>query len=206
MNNLQYPIVIPPHVQAARAAAPRVGFGLVAGEGDNGTACLTEFGPMLAVLAAMKPAARIAELGTGVGVGTAWLLSGMTPGSTITTVEIDAQRAAIAAELFADQSNIDVIVGDWRDVLPAIAPFDLVFLDGGYAAELDENRRTCLIDLVAIGGVLILDDVTPEEYWPDAWQGQRDRKREFALRDDRLLSSEFRVTNREGGLLCVRIR
>ena len=206
MSELQYPIEFPPHVAAARAAATRVGFGLLPGEGSNGTACLTEFGPVLSALAAMRPGGRIAEIGTGVGVGTGWLAHGLAGGATLTTVEIDPARAAVAAELFADRSDVTVLVGDWRDTLAHLAPFDLVFLDGGYAAELDPDRRSALIDLVCVGGTLILDDVTPEQHWPADWRGQPDRKREFALRDGRLISAEFRVTDSEGGLLCVRTK
>ena len=206
MSHIQYPIEFPPHVAAARAAASGVGFGLLPGGGSNGTACLTEFGPILSVLAAMRPGGRIAEIGTGVGVGTGWLAHGLAGGATLTTVEIDPARAAVAAKLFADRSDVAVLVGDWRETLAHLAPFDLVFLDGGYAAELDQDRRGALIDLVCVGGTLVLDDVTPEQHWPDTWRGRADPKREFALRDDRLLSAEFRVTDTEGGLLCVRTK
>lgn len=194
MSQIQYPIEFPPHVAAARAFAPCVGIGLLPGESSNGTACLTEFGPILSFLAAMRPGGRIAEIGTGVGVGTGWLAHGLAGGATLTTVEIDPARAAVAAEVFADRSDVMVLVGDWRDTL---APLDLVFVDGGYAAELDPDRRGALIDLVCVGGTLVLDDVTPEQLWPAESRGQADRKREFALRDDRLLSAEFRVTDTE---------
>ena len=42
-------------------------------------------GAFLAALAASKPGGRLLELGTGTGVGTAWLLSGwtVTHGSTL---------------------------------------------------------------------------------------------------------------------------
>ncbi|MDQ0745853.1 putative O-methyltransferase YrrM [Streptomyces africanus] len=53
-------------------------------------------GSFLAALAAARPAGRILELGTGVGEGTAWLLSGMDRASCLTTVEIDPAVQAIA--------------------------------------------------------------------------------------------------------------
>ena len=54
---------------------------------------------------------------------------------------------------------------------------------------------SCLIDLVCAGGTLVLDDVTPEQHWPDTWRGRADRKRGSARHDDRPLSAEFRVTS-----------
>src|SRR5947209_2998771 len=40
-------------------------------------ACESRTGGLLCVLAASKPGGRLLELGTGTGVGTAWLLDGM---------------------------------------------------------------------------------------------------------------------------------
>ena len=39
---------------------------------------------------------RIAEIGTGFGVGAAWLLAGMDPTASLVTVEVDAERAKAA--------------------------------------------------------------------------------------------------------------
>ena len=44
--------------------------------------------------------------------------------------------------------------GDWRDDLPERAPFDLVFADGGGAYGR-------VADLLAPGGILVKDDLTP---------------------------------------------
>src|SRR5215831_9020047 len=46
-------------------------------------------GCLLRTLAASKPAGLLLELGTGTGVGTAWMLDGMTRDATLVTVEND---------------------------------------------------------------------------------------------------------------------
>src|SRR5262245_45024085 len=53
-------------------------------------------GAFLAVLAASKPGGRLLELGTGTGVGTAWLLSGMDASARLDTVDTDATVTAVA--------------------------------------------------------------------------------------------------------------
>jgi predicted O-methyltransferase YrrM len=49
----------------------------------------TKVGSLLTALAASKPAGRFLELGTGTGHGTAWLLAGMDPASTLDSVDCD---------------------------------------------------------------------------------------------------------------------
>jgi predicted O-methyltransferase YrrM len=59
-----------------------------------------EVGRLLAALAAHLPVeARVLELGTGTGVGTAWITFGLLPRTDVTVipVEIDLATAALAA-------------------------------------------------------------------------------------------------------------
>src|SRR5688500_7831780 len=53
-------------------------------------------GALLAALAASKPGGRLLELGTGTGHGTAWLLSGMDPTSSLDSVDTDPAVVAVA--------------------------------------------------------------------------------------------------------------
>ena len=53
-------------------------------------------GSLLRSLAASKPKGNFLELGTGTGIGTAWLLAGMDPDSRLVTVDIDPDVVQIA--------------------------------------------------------------------------------------------------------------
>jgi hypothetical protein len=48
------------------------------------------------VLAAQRGRTRVAEIGTGCGVGSAWILSALDPDVRFVTVELDGGRAAAA--------------------------------------------------------------------------------------------------------------
>src|ERR1700685_3498593 len=83
--------VVPPLVAAALTRARRAAFPM---------SCDPAVGRLLAVLAAHLPeGARVLELGTGIGVGTAWLVSGLLPRTNVevTSVEKDLGTAATAA-------------------------------------------------------------------------------------------------------------
>jgi predicted O-methyltransferase YrrM len=152
----------PPLVARARALAAEHGFA---------KSCAPEDGALLHVLAGRRGILRAGEIGTGVGVGAAWIVSALPPGTGFVTAEADPHLASVAAALFADDPDVTVLEGDWRRVLPAEAPFDLLFADGGRAKEDPD----AVIGLVAPGGTIVMDDFT----WPhaapdprrDAWLG-----------------------------------
>jgi predicted O-methyltransferase YrrM len=94
---------IPPLVERARAVARRIGFPLTRQEAgpDRPSACLPGVGLFLAVLAAGCRAGRIGEIGTGAGVGAAWMASAMPADCVLITAEIDPRLAAAASRLLA---------------------------------------------------------------------------------------------------------
>jgi predicted O-methyltransferase YrrM len=79
------------------------------------------------------------------------------------TAERDGTLAAAAAELFADDPDVDVLHGDWREVLPAHAPFDLLFVDGGRA----KDDPDAVIALAAPGATIVMDDFSGDWERPD---------------------------------------
>ena len=87
--------------------------------------CRNETGRLLATLAATR-SGTLAEFGTGCGVGTAWLRSGIRNGAQILTAEKDAKLAGAAAEIFVDDAQVEVLAADWSTlerqgtVLPAV--------------------------------------------------------------------------------------
>jgi predicted O-methyltransferase YrrM len=169
---------------------------------------IREIGRLLAVLAASRPYGRLAEIGTGTGVGSAWVASAMGPDATLVTVEVDDDRAAACARLFADLPNVRVLHGDWHEVLPPEAPFDLLFFDGGGwkrsppAQMRAESERA--LELVASGGVVVMDNLTPEHLWPAEGPKWPDALREFWLGSDALAATEIQTTPDSSAILAVK--
>lgn len=116
------------------------------------------------------------------------------------TIELEPQRAAVVQALLAGHANAHVLQGDWRALLQ-YAPFDLLFVDGGKAKRDDPAP---LIGAVRPGGLILLDDPTPEEHWPPEWRGQPDPVRDFWLHDPRLAATELRVSATSAVILAVR--
>src|SRR3954464_2732173 len=100
-------IRLPEIVQKAVALAIHLGFpvmpeGRQPGYQGPPSACIPQVGRLLQVLASSKPGGRIGEQGTGAGVGTAWLASGLAGSATLLSVDINSRCAGAVAELFRD--------------------------------------------------------------------------------------------------------
>ena len=169
---------------------------------------IPEVGRLLGVLAASRPRGRLAEIGTGTGVGAAWVASSMGPAATFVTVEADDERAAACERLFADEPQVRVLHGDWHDVLPPEAPFDLLFFDGGGwkrsppAQMRAESDRA--LELLSAGGVVVLDNLTPEHLWPADGPPWPDALREHWLGSDTLAATEVLTTEDSSVILAVK--
>src|SRR5579859_6395751 len=102
---------LPVLVGRSCALARRLGFPLTRQEAESigpgvPSACLPGVGRFLAVLAAGCLGGRIGEIGTGVGIGTAWMAGAMPADCSLVTVEINRERAAAAADLFAGDARV----------------------------------------------------------------------------------------------------
>jgi predicted O-methyltransferase YrrM len=150
--------------------------------------CRNETGRLLATLAATR-LGTLAEFGTGTGVGTAWLRSGMRDGARILTAELDNKLAVAAAEIFSDDEQVEVVAADWS-TLRDRGPFSLLFLD---AREPKDSGAGTVVDLIEPGGVVVLDDFTPCESWPPVYGGRVDVLREQWLTDERFTTVEVMV-------------
>lgn len=160
--------------------------------------CTYEVGKFLQISSGLKRKARIAEIGTGYGVGSAWILSGMSPDSKLITIDHDQEQIEQVRKIFINH-KIEILQGDWKSILP-YGPFDFVFID---IKEAKFNEADLVIDTVNLDGIIILDDFTPMEHWPDAWKGKPDIVREKWLNDARLLCMELR-TSEKSSILFVR--
>jgi predicted O-methyltransferase YrrM len=151
--------------------------------------CRNETGRLLAALAATRQG-TMAEFGTGCGVGTAWLRSGVRgEEARILTAELDSNLAEAAAEIFAEDDQVEVVAADWSTLLDR-GPFSLLFLDSGKPSASSPDK---VAELMEDGGIVVLDDFVPCELWPPFTGGRVDTLREHWLTDDRFTAVEVMV-------------
>ncbi len=121
----------------------------------GGGSSIPEVQRLLSVLAAGR---SIAEAGTAFGEASEAMAR---TARSVVTVEIDPARAALAAKRLAPYENVELLVGDWWELLPPRGPFGLVFLDGGGFKHDPAARSDLVFGLLEPGGLLVLDDMTP---------------------------------------------
>lgn len=134
------------------------------------------------------------------------MTSAMPSTARLVTIEIDARRAAAAAKLFAQDDRVQVLNGDAEELIRDHAPFDLLFADGaGYGS--DATRLRSLFQLLAIGGTIVVDDVTPVEALPEDSPFRRhDAKREAFTADPSVWSVEVVAPDlRNSALVATRL-
>lgn len=163
-----------PAIIAARSKAAELGaYELGAGVGSA-----------LKWLAHSLGAINVVEVGTGSGVASLWLLSGMHREGVLTTIDPEAEHIRVARESAKDASispsRIRFIVGDGIDVLSRLTDdgYDMVVWQGDprdVAAGVDQAHR-----LLHVGGTLVINRALWHLKVPDP--AQRDEKT-LAMRD-----------------------
>ncbi len=143
-----------PAFLAGRARAAEVGIGAVT----------PAVGALLRFLAASVDAKTVVETGTGAGVSGLWLLAGMRPGGTLTSVDSEPEHQRLARSTFAEAgipvARTRLITGNALDVLPRLTDhgYDLVLLDAApsdYGRQLEQAWRLLRPGgVVAVAGVL----------------------------------------------------
>ena len=157
----------------------------------HGGTSLPEVQRLLAVLAAGR---HVGEAGTAFGEGAAAMAR---TARSVVTVELDAERAAIAARRLEPFSNAELLVGDWSELLPTRGPFELVFLDGGGFKHAPTERNDLVLALLEPGGLLVMDDLTPGRPGPDP-------VREWAFAHAELQAAEILTTPVTSALVLAR--
>src|SRR5579872_5752504 len=123
-------------------------------------------GSLLRTLAASKPGGEILELGTGVGMGTAWLLAGMDAAAHLTTVDRNEETTASARRLMGADPRVTFQLMDGIAFIHSCQEqkrtFDLIFADSvpGKFTVLDET-----LALLKKGGLYVIDDLNPQPGW-----------------------------------------
>ena len=115
-------------------------------------------GSLLRTLVASKPAGKFLEIGTGTGLATAWMLSGMDEKSTLLTVDKNPAVTAIAEKYLGNDSRLDIRTQDGLVLLEELQGknFDLIFADT-WPGKL-KNPELAL-NLLRAGSFYVIDDM-----------------------------------------------
>jgi predicted O-methyltransferase YrrM len=121
---------------------------------------------LLKTMASSKPNGRFLELGTGTGLSTSWILDGMDANSSLISIDNDASLLEIAYKYLGSDKRLQLECVDGESwVLSNVSQkFDYIFADTwhGKYLLLDE-----VLEMLEIGGLYIIDDMLPQENWPE---------------------------------------
>ncbi len=118
---------------------------------------------------------NILELGTGLGIGTAFMAMA-NPGSNIVTIEGSYQLLQSACENFKilNIKNITTVLGDFKIKLPLILnqndKFDFVYIDGNHRMESTITYFETCLPFLNEPGIIILDDIRWSQEMFHAWK------------------------------------
>jgi len=119
-------------------------------------------GAALRFLACAVGAKTAVEIGTGCGSSGIWLLRGMRPGSTLTSVDIEPEYQRLAKKAFGAagfaQNQCRLIIGRALDVLPRLSDgaYDMVFCDADPRDYPD--YLAAALRLLRTGGVVVFNN------------------------------------------------
>jgi len=142
-----------------------------------------EVGAALRFLACAVGARTAVEIGTGCGSSGIWLLRGMRPGSTLTSVDVEPEYHRLARKAFAQagfaQNQCRLILGRALDVLPRLSDgtYDMVFCDAD--ARDYPDYLAAALRLLRPGGIVAFNNSSP-----DAAGGSDDVALVNLVRDD----------------------
>lgn len=163
------------------------------------SSCTVEVGRLLRVLASQITDGVIGEIGSGCGVSTAWLASGLLPGAPLVTIEHDLTKGVAVSAIMAGIPNVHVLRGNWRTILHE-GLFALLFVDAGDSKQ----QPDILLPALRPGGIIVLDDLTPKEHWPPEWHGKPDRLRVAWLNRSDVIATELLVTPTSAVIVATR--
>lgn len=166
-------------------------------------------GKLLQLLATIRGARRILEVGTLGGYSTIWLARALPPGGKLVTLELNPEHAKIATQNIARAGFaevVSVVVGSAKDSLARLVeagaePFDFIFIDA------DKENNAVYLDaalkLSRPGTVIVVDNVVrqgrvadPDNHDPDA-VGVREGFR-FTAAQPRLTTTAMQTVGLKG--------
>lgn len=146
---------------------------------------------LLRTLAASKPSGNFLELGTGTGLSTAWILDGMDALSVMTTIDNDAEFLSIARTYLGLDSRLTLILQDCGEWLTqnSTKKFDFIFADTWHGKYLMLDTALSLLNP---GGLYIIDDMLPQDNWPEGHSEKADLLiSNLSTRDDLFITKQI---------------
>ena len=136
-------------------------------------------GKFLHILAKLRNAKKILEIGTLGGYSTIWMARALPDDGTLTTLEVDQKHADVARQNFENcglSAKINILLGKAIDILPQLekegaGPFDMIFIDADkppyteyfqWALKLSKAGTLIIADNVIREGKVLLDE-SPDE-------------------------------------------
>jgi caffeoyl-CoA O-methyltransferase len=154
-----------------------------------------ETGRFLALMAASAPRGNYLEIGTSGGYSTLWIsLACRELDRTLTTIELDPTKVAIARATFHEAGVDDIVTlleGDARDRIADHADISFCFLDA--EKEVYADCYELIVPRMVRGGLLLADNAISH-------RDELEPMIERALRDDRV--DALVVPIGKGELLC----
>lgn len=138
------------------------------------SACSPGQGRMLFRIAHWHRPSTILELGTSVGIGTAYLASGC-PEARVVSIEGAAAVADIARAhmKLLGLKGVDIRTGRFEDVLPALlpelGPIDLVYFDGNHRRQPTLDYLEACLPWIHPEALLVFDDIYWSADMEEAW-------------------------------------
>jgi predicted O-methyltransferase YrrM len=144
-------------------------------------------GATLRFLACAVGARTAVEIGTGCGSSGIWLLRGMRPGSTLTSVDTEPEYQRVARKAFIQagfaQNQCRLILGRALDVLPRLSDgtYDMVFCDADPRDYPD--YLSAALRLLRTGGIVAFNNALRAEPPGDAEDDDLDDALTFDVAD-----------------------
>lgn len=126
-------------------------------------------------LAHHHPAQKMIELGTCLGITSAYLAKA-NPAATVVTMEGCPETANVAYQNFVslELTNIELQVGNFNDLFPKEVEntprLDFVYIDGNHTKEATLNYFHTSLPKIHEGTLLIFDDIYWSQGMKEAWE------------------------------------